>query len=211
MWGRGLLVAAFLSSAVATPAQELSVVPDTSAILTVNQTRLFRETTLGRAMQATLNRRAEALSAENRVFEEELAAEELALTEERATLSPDAFRDLANAFDEKVVSIREAQDAKERALTEDADGLEERFQRQILPVLARLMSERGAVGLLDTRDMILAARTIEITDAAIAAVNAAFTEEVPDDAAVDLPARSSDPDAASTNPAGENTEPENDP
>ena len=86
-----------------------------SPILTLDQERLFNGSRVAERMSAEIERRTDDLAAENRRIEAQLVAEELELTERRATLEPSEFRNLADKFDALVQSIREEQDAKARA------------------------------------------------------------------------------------------------
>ena len=87
-----------------------------SPILTLDSERVFDATPLGKSVSSELERLFRELETENRRIEAELTAEEQALTEQRPTLEPDAFRELADAFDTKVQQIRSEQLEKERTL-----------------------------------------------------------------------------------------------
>ncbi len=214
MAGRALAaLAAVLFSAAAfswtaTQAQELS--PPSSMILTLDQERLFNGSRHAEMIQAEIERRSADLAAENRRIEADLAAEELELTERRPELPVDEFRALADAFDAKVQSIRVAQDAKARELQRYRDEERQLFLRRISPVLAEIVRERGAVIVLDRRSVLLSAEAIDVTDQAIARINAAFdaeraaedTAETPEEDGADPAADNgadADPDAGEEN------------
>jgi len=158
-------------------AQEVGQVP--SPVLTLDQERLFNETDLADQVSAEFERRSEALAAENRRIEAELEAEELALTEKRAEMAPDAFRELADAFDAKVQRIREEQDAKARELQRLGERGRQDFLRRITPILAAIVRERGAFIVLDRRSVFLSADQIDITEEAIRRINAAAAPLAP--------------------------------
>ncbi len=171
------LAAACLAGAVAAgDAQDVIQVP--SPILTLDQERLFEGSRAAARISAEIERRTNELTAENRRIEAELTEEELALTERRAALTPAEFRDLADAFHEKVQGIRAAQDAKARELQRMQEEERQSFLRQITPVLAEIVRERGAVLVVDRRSVILSAESIDITDEAIERINEVF--ELPD-------------------------------
>ena len=142
-------------------------------ILTIDQDRLFAETGRGLEVSEDLEQQAAMLARENEVIEAELSAEELALTEQRATLSPDAFKELADAFDAKVQRIRAEQDQKARAINEAGDQARQQFFNDIATLVSDIVRERGALIVLDRRDVFLSADRIDITDDAIARINAA--------------------------------------
>jgi Skp family chaperone for outer membrane proteins len=167
-----LLAASLLLAAVAALAQapQVGLPPP---VLTFDAERLFAESALGRAVNAEVETAARQLAEENRRIEADLLAEERALTERRGELAPEAFRPLAEAFDEKVQRVRAEQDAKERALAGLREEGRQRFFTQAVPVLSDILRERGALVLIDRREVFLSADAIDITEAAIAQLDAA--------------------------------------
>lgn len=155
----------------AATAQEVEVA---SPVLTLDQERLFQGSGLSQRVSEEIDRLSQELAEENARIEAELVAEELALTEQRPTLDPDAFRDLADAFDQKVQALRAEQDAKLLRLQQLRDEEQQMFLRQITPVLTAIVRERGAVIVLDRRAVVLSADAIDITEEAIRRVNAAL-------------------------------------
>ena len=143
-----------------------------SPLLTLDQDRLFAESLYGRRVARELDRASEALAAENRRLEAELGAEERALTERRPELPAAEFRALADAFDDKVTQTRSEQDAKARALQRRADTERQTFLNRVLPILAELVSERGAFAILDNRAVLLASEAMDITEDALARIDA---------------------------------------
>ena len=87
-------------------------------------------------------------------------------------MAPSVFRAEADAFDEKVVGIRRAQDAKEQELQDGLTAARSNFETAIRPVLGKLMQDREAAVLMARRDVILYFGAIDITDAAIAQIDA---------------------------------------
>ena len=141
-------------------------------VLTIEVERVFLESAAGAELDKILNADRVALAAENRNFEAELRAEELSLPAVRQELSPEDFRELAGAFDEKVQQIREEQDAKEQELTRRAEEERRRLLVDLQPVLAQIMIETGAAVILERRNVFLSFDTVDITDLAIERINA---------------------------------------
>lgn len=142
-----------------------------SPVLTIDSERLFLESDFGRRVAAQAEVRGNELSAENRKIEADLEKEELDLTEKRATLTPEEFRDLADAFDVKVQDTRAAQTAKGRAINEELERARAVFLDAAGPVLERLMRDSGAAVILERRSVFVSAAAVEITDDAIALLN----------------------------------------
>ena len=191
----GLAVAAAFAVAGPAPAQ---TVPEAGAqrspILTLDQNRLYADSRFGQQMLAQIEDELRTLQAENRRIEADLEAEERALTERRASLPPEEFRALAEAFDEKVKGIRSARDAKARDLTARRDAQQKRFLDTAVPILAQIMQELSADAIVDRSVVILSFDRIDITDLAISRIDAAL-------AADPAPAEGAPPEAPAPAPA----------
>lgn len=147
-----------------------------SPVLTIEADRLFAETLFGERIRAQVGAAADALAVENRGIEAMLQEEVDSLTERRPTMEVAAFRAEAEAFDARVQAIRAAQDAKERALNLALGEGREAFLEAATPVLGQLMIDSGAVVILDRRSVFLGVGLIDVTDAAVAAIDAALGE-----------------------------------
>lgn len=145
-----------------------------SSFLTIESDRMFSDSLFGQRIANEIEAESAVLAAENRRMEAELTAEEKDLSQRRATMEADAFRALANAFDEKVQGIRRTQDAKARALNQKADKARVTFLRAARPVLEALMRETGAGVVLERSSVFLSANSTDITDTAIARIDAAI-------------------------------------
>lgn len=168
------LVALGLLAAPA-PAQEAGGQVLRSPVLIIDQDRLFSESRIGSAALLEIEDDARDLAAENRRIEAELLEEERALTEDRATLSVSEFTERANAFDDKVQRLRSEQDAKSRALARAREEARAAFLGDIGGVLSDIARERGAVVMLDRRQVFLSIDAIDVTDEAIERINTALT------------------------------------
>lgn len=176
----------------APPAQAQLVAPAEAAILVLNQDRLLTQTEFGQRIQNELEAASLALAAQNRRIEGQLTDEELSLTEQRPTMSPEDFRGVADEFDTRVVAIRAAQDAKARDLQAQAEAVQQRFFEETFPVLLEIVQARGASVLLDSRTVLLSAGSVDITEVAITAIDAALGTGG-DAPLITLPALGTDP------------------
>lgn len=145
-----------------------------SPLLTIDRDALFVGSAYGQRLQAELRADSIALAEENRALTADLSEEEQRLTEQRATLPVEEFRTLADAFDAKVTRLRSEQDAKTRALQRRQETERQQFFANALPVLSRIVQEAGAVAILDRGTVFLTADEIDITDLAIARLDAAI-------------------------------------
>lgn len=183
---RRLLVIAVLASGLGTAHAQ-------DGIVVVDQERLFQESHAGRQVAQEVEALSAKLAAENRAIEAELIAEERDLTEQRPTLDPKAFRELADAFDSKVDRIRAEQDAKTRELVARRDAERLEFTRAVGPILLEYMRNSGATVMLDRRSVVAVGERVDATDELIEMVDrSALSQEPPPPPA---------PDAAGQAPA----------
>jgi Skp family chaperone for outer membrane proteins len=161
----------------ATPSDETTAeAPLRAPIVTLDKELLFEGSMMGQALIGRLEDATRDLSAENRRLEQALEQEERDLTERRKTLPQDEFRTLASEFDARVEQLRSAQDAKSRALTRRHDEDRQRFFEATVPVLGQLMSDVGAVAIVDRSAIILTFDRLDITALAIERLNAELGE-----------------------------------
>lgn len=176
-WTRNVLHAAafgLAALACAAPDAAAQTRPAAADILVLNQDRLLNQTEYGQRIQREIEAASSALALQNRSIEAQLTAEELELTDRRAALPADEFRELADEFDNRVSGIRAAQDAKTRDLQAQADTARQRFFEETVPILLELVEARGAAVLLDSRTVLLSAGGVDITDQAILAIDEAI-------------------------------------
>jgi Skp family chaperone for outer membrane proteins len=145
-------------------------------VLTLDQDRFFLNSSFGRAAVERQLAATAALEQENERIEAELIAEELALTELRKTLPAEEFSARAEAFDQKVVRIRTEQDAKALVIVEEREKDRSAFLQLAVPVLGELMEEKKAIVIIDKDTAILSLSAIDVTDEAIARVDAAMAD-----------------------------------
>ena len=169
-------------------AQDISAQPPQAPaqLLLIDQDRLFSGSVFGQAVGGVIDRVGRDLSAQNREIEDVLTQEEQRLTELRSSLSIEDFRLRAAEFDARVVEIRSEQDAKNRALGAYAEAARQRFLEIMGPILIDLVQRSGAEVLMDRRAVIFARDDIDITDEAIAAIDAALADRI-DEILAELP------------------------
>lgn len=145
-----------------------NLTPDPAqGIRVLNQDRLLRDSRLGQALLADLRAAEAALGAENQALFDQLAAEERALTDLRASLPADEFRARAQAFDARVEAIRAERAALSQDLARRYEAETQRFFLTARGVLDDLMADQGIVALLSPQAVILGPDWLDITDAAI--------------------------------------------
>ncbi len=159
-------------SALGSAIAEFPIARGESSVVTLDQERVYTGSLFGQRVAAELAATSRALASENRRIEAELTAEEKELTDRRASLTTEEFRPLAEAFDARVVGLRQSQDEKARALQRRDEAERQAFLRAALPILRDLIRDLGAVAILDSRAVLFADQRIDITDRAIARIDA---------------------------------------
>jgi Skp family chaperone for outer membrane proteins len=169
-----LLLLALLALGVPGMALAQSLGSPSSPILVIIQERLFTESNVGREIVVRENARRAELQAESREIDAAFEAEEKRLTEQRALLSKDEFRAMADSFDARVVAARASQDEKGQDILREMEGLRRQFFIKAAPILKQIMTDYSAVVLLDQRSLLLSDNRINITDEAIRRLNVSF-------------------------------------
>lgn len=141
-------------------------------VLILDSERLFVETLYGRKIAEDLAAQAAELQAENDRIVEQLTEEERSLTLRRPEMTPEAFRIAAEAFDAKVQDVRRVRDAKNLELQQSSAENRARFEERVRGIVANIMLERGAALVLEQRTVILSIRAANITEDAIARIDA---------------------------------------
>lgn len=142
---------------------DLSTAAQGVPVLVLDPDELFSNSAWGRRMQAELNEIGQQISVENARLEAQFKAEEAALSEARATMTPEEFRDAATDFDARAQEVRRERANALLQLQQRADREKEAFLEGALPVLAGLMEERGVSVVLDRRVVFLAAGAVDVT------------------------------------------------
>lgn len=149
------------------------------ALLTVDFDRLFASSLFGDRIAREYNEGRVSLAAENRRIAEALREEELSLAQRRPEMEVEAFRREAAAFDAKAQGIRRTQDAKEQEMEETLNIGREQFLDVTRPILGQIMIERQAFAILERRSVLLSLGSIDITDEAVALIDATIGDGTP--------------------------------
>ncbi|WP_187298147.1 OmpH family outer membrane protein [Jannaschia donghaensis] len=164
-------LAASPAMAQQTPVEPSVGIP-TSAVVVLDRDLLFTGSLFGQRIARDIEAASADLAAENRQIEADLEAEERALTERRDAMDMADFRVLAAEFDNRVTSIRQTQDAKARAISQQTERAQQIFLEQANPVLVQLARDTGALVILDRRIVIASADQVDITNLALERIDA---------------------------------------
>ena len=148
-----------------------------SPILTVDSEQLFERSDVGQAILAEIQAAGASLQARNDEIVAELQAEEQSLTEQRPTMEPEAFRELADAFDEKAQRIRQERGNELEALNRRLDRERRGFLAAAAPIIEEIMQEAGAAVVVDQRDVLISNLAVDITAIAIRRINEQMTRD----------------------------------
>lgn len=131
----------------------------------------------GKALVEEVEAARSALLAENAQIYADLEAEEREISDQRATMTEEAFRARAAAFDDKVTEVRSTQDQKARDIqTLYDDGLQ-KLERQMNEVLSELARDVGAVMVFERQQVYLASSAVDVSIPLITEMNAQFSSD----------------------------------
>jgi len=143
-------------------------------ILIVDQERLLTDSRMGRDILDQNAAETEELRAEGQRLDRAFEAEERSLAEQRPQMTPEEFRALADAFDEKVVRTRAEQQEKSSALGTRVDQRRVEFLTRVGPILGELLTETGASAVLDERAVLVSNENLNITNEVIKRLDEAY-------------------------------------
>ena len=143
-----------------------------SPVLLVDLDALFAGSLFGQRLTTQYEADLAIVAAENSALEQELESQEMDLAERRPDMDVDDFRAEAEAFDARVQTIRDGQDAQLATVEQTQVEGRAEFDRLIEPVLGRILIERGAAVILYKDAAYLGLRSIDITEDGIAAFDA---------------------------------------
>lgn len=141
-------------------------------IVTVDRVRLVRESDFGKRLFSELNQKMRDLQVENNKIESDLSAEELALRDKRKTMDPSDFRVLAGEFDVKVNRIRQQRKELEDEILQENNSSQVKLIQTAAPFMFEIMTQHGAVAVLERSTVVLDLASIDITDQVITRMNA---------------------------------------
>lgn len=143
----------------------------TSSVAVLEVDRMFSDSLWGKRVIAEIQSGVAIIEGQNAQIESDLSAEEEDLTEQRATLSAEEFRDLADAFDEKVRAIRQATDNKVAELNARQQAEFDAFRSETSIILFAVASDLNVTAILDKRSVYLSFENIDITDLVISRID----------------------------------------
>ncbi|WP_376872772.1 OmpH family outer membrane protein [Albirhodobacter sp. R86504] len=183
-WGARLLIAALVINGAdgavaqtlggANGASSKQIIEVPSPILTLDWEDLYAKSAWGLRVTSEIEAESSTLAQENARIAEDLVADERSLTDRRASMQPEAFRAEADAFDNRVVGIRRAQETKARSLAARAEAERSRFVSAAIGLLDGMIEARGAVVVIDRRAIIRGAGAVDVTAEMVERVDAAL-------------------------------------
>ena len=152
----------------------LPVLAQASGILVVDLDRAYEKSKFGLSMRDAFNIDNQLVTDENVTILNALKEEELQLTEDRTTLSPEDFAIAAANFDTKVQEIRRLRLQKIRQVDERFKRLKLFFFQRIDPFFDVVMREFNATAILEKGSVVRSIAAIDITDLLVERVDQAF-------------------------------------
>ena len=145
-----------------------------NGILIVDLDRAYNSSKFGQSIRKDFQLNNESFNKENRTILESLKEEEIKLTKDRESLSPEDFAKAAVAFDTRAVAIRAVRLEKIRIVDERFKGLKPLFFKRIRPIIVKIMREYDASVILEKNSVVWSLASIDITSLIVNRVDRAF-------------------------------------
>jgi Skp family chaperone for outer membrane proteins len=153
-------------------AQQIGVIQ--SDVLVIDPERMLLESDYGKRLQGEIQAERDRLIAYNEKVAQELEAEEQRLTALRSKTPANEFREMADAFDQRVEELRLESERLSRELERRRELIPIQFMRVVQPVLSELLNEANAMVMIDARTVMLHTSAADVTDLAVQRINAAI-------------------------------------
>ena len=147
-----------------------------NGILVVDLDRAYNSSKFGKLIRKKFELENQSFNEENDAILDSLKREEIKLTKERESLSPENFSKAARAFDKKAVAIRAVRLEKIRLVDKKFQELKPLFYNQIRPIIEKIMREYDASIILEKNSVIWSLASIDITSLIVERVDKAFMD-----------------------------------
>ena len=145
-----------------------------NGILIVDLDRAYNLSKFGQLIRKNFQLENQSFNKENSTILESLKEEEIKLTKDRESLSPEDFAKAAEAFDTRAVAIRAVRLEKIRIVDERFQGLKPLFFEKIRPIIVKIMREYDASVILEKNSVVWSLASVDITSLIVERVDKAF-------------------------------------
>ena len=139
----------------------------------IDQAELFEQSKLGQQMRQALVDKRNLLDAESAELASALEQEEQDLAQKRSEMSDDDFAVIAQAFDQRVRSIRQDQINKDLELAREGNSLQATFFDLVDPILNEIIASENITTLLKSDAILFSTDIFDITNLAIQRIDRA--------------------------------------
>lgn len=158
-------------------------------VLVFDRSRILSDSKLGQAFEAEIQQTRDALVQENNDIYAALEVEEAEISALRPTLSEEAFVQKADAFDQKVTSVRAAQDRKANDIQALYNSGLEEVEQKMNAALTSVAREVRAIVVFERQQVYLMSGAIDVSTEIIRRLDAQFAVDA---ALVDAPVAPAD-------------------
>ncbi len=144
------------------------------SLLTVDSEQVLLNSTYGQSVLAAEAEQIDTLRARGRAVDSQFETEELRLTEERAKMDPEEFRELADEFDARVIATRAELRRQSRELEQANQARRVAFFNEVTPILLEILEETGATAIVEHRSILVARQDLNITEEVIKRLDQAY-------------------------------------
>lgn len=168
-----LIAAALSLAAPAGSGWAQQPVQDTGmSIAVVDVQGALRNSDAAKEIQSRINERRQAYQRQVTEEEKALRASEQDLQQERSTLEPEIYQQQLRAFRNRVADVQKSVQERRRALDQAFSTAMNLVRNELVSVIAEIADERGAKVVLFKDHIVIAEKSLDISDEALRRLNA---------------------------------------
>jgi Skp family chaperone for outer membrane proteins len=164
-------------------AQDASQQLPTVVMAVVDIQKIMRESAASVSIRDQIDQIRAGYQSELDAKEERLRGTDEELKRQRAILAPEAFEEKRKEFEEQVLEVQRDVQGRNAVIEQAVGNATSKIREKLIPILAKIMEQRGASILMDKSQVLVSDKTLEVTTTALNRLNKALPEvtvEIPE-------------------------------
>ncbi len=178
----GLCCGAGVTPRVALAQDAIQQLP-TVVMAVVDIQKIMRESAASVSIRDQIDQVRVGYQSELDAKEERLRGTDEELKRQRAILAPEAFEEKRKEFEEQVLEVQRDVQGRNAVIEQAIGNATLKIREKLIPILAKIMEQRGASILMDKSQVLVSDKTLEVTTTALNRLNKALPEvtvEIPE-------------------------------
>lgn len=157
-------------------AQEAAQQLPTVVMAIVDIQKIMRESAASVSIRDQIDGVRSGYQADLDAKEERLRKTDEDLKRQRAILAPEAFEEKRKEFEEEVLGVQREVQGRNAVIEQAIGDATGKIREKLIPILAKIMEERGASVLLDKSQVLVSDKSLEVTTTSLTRLNKALPE-----------------------------------